>query len=143
MISLNCNANGFYNVIDASALVFSEKRSAFSGNVKLGLNIDLSKNTMLQVNVNMHSSELTPQGRELAGSFTNAGLRKDIFKGKASLVITASDIFNTQQWASVIDTPELYQKVVNKRTSRSVYIGFSWRFGGMKKTNDLDFDNKM
>jgi outer membrane receptor protein involved in Fe transport len=145
VFSLNLNANGFYKVIDATELGYPGTRSAFSGNMKAGMNFNVRKGTFIQLNINASTAGLTPQGKDLPRFFMNAGLRQDIIKNKASLIVTASDVFNTQKWGSEIDTPELYKKTEGRRTSRVIYVGFSWRFGGaVKKMNeDLDFDNKM
>lgn len=141
---LNLSGNLFYNEIDASNLGYSNKKSSVSGNVKLGASINVTKSTAMQLNANYRSSELTPQGQYLAGYSLNLGLRQNLFKERASLLLTVSDVFNSMRWQSEINTPVLYQKTTTKRKSQIIYLGFSYRFGKMiKKSNeDLKFDEQ-
>ena len=144
LLSLNLTGSLFYNQIDASNLGYSKKKTAVSGNLKLGANINLTKSAVMQLNANYRSAELTPQGNNLAGYSLNAGLRQDIFKGKASFLLTVSDVFKTMRWESEINTPFLYQKTTAKRKSQIIYLGFTWRFGKMNKKTpeELKFDEQ-
>jgi outer membrane receptor protein involved in Fe transport len=139
--AVNFSGNLFYNRIDASNLGYPESRSAVSGSVKLGINANLSKTTAMQVNANYRFPMLTPQGKYLASYGVNLGLRQNVMKGKGSVIVTVSDVFNTMQWTSVIDTPELYQYTTGKRKSQIIYLGFSYRFGKTGKSEeDMKFD---
>ncbi len=143
-LSINFSADAFFEQIDASNLGYSTKKTAVSWNAKLGLNFNITKNTMLQINGFYRAPELNPQGEELAVYSVNAGMRQDFLKKKLSLLLTVSDIFNTLRWASVIDTPLMYEKVIGKRRSQTIYLGLSWRFGNnAKKQDDLKFDDRM
>ncbi|MEI6124697.1 MAG: TonB-dependent receptor [Bacteroidota bacterium] len=143
-MTINFSASGYFDQIDASNLGYSTKQTALAWNAKLGLNFNVTKNTMLQINGNYRSSELTPQGKELPGYSVNAGMRQDFLKKKLSVLLTVSDIFNTLRWASEINTPTLYEKFIGKRRSQIVYLGISWRFGkNTKKQDDLKFDSQM
>ncbi len=145
LFNLNFSSNIFYNTIDASNLGYAAKKSNTAWDAKLASNFNLGKTTKFQLNGNYRSSMLTAQGHTLPVFFVNAGFKQDIFKKRASLTITASDIFNTQRWVEIIDTPILYQELIRKRKSQFIFIGFSWRFGmiGKKSSNDMLFDNKM
>jgi len=144
-MSLNLSGNAFYNEIDASNLGYSEKKSIVSWNTKAGMTFNLSKTTLLQLNANYRSAQLTPQGRYLPNFFLNVGFRQDVFKKKASILFTVSDVFNTLRWQSELDTPALYQKVTSRRKSQIFYLGLSLRFGRASKNKeaDLNFDEKI
>ncbi|MDQ3142533.1 MAG: TonB-dependent receptor [Bacteroidota bacterium] len=144
LLSMNFSGNIFYNEIDASNLGYTEKKSAVSGTMKLGTNFNVTKSTILQLNANARLAELTPQGKYLPGYSLNTGLRQDLLKGKASLLLTVSDVFNSLRWRSEINTPQLYQITTGKRKSQIVYLGFSYRLGKTtKKTSDeLKFDEQ-
>ena len=76
----------------------------------------------------------------------NLGFRQELLKKKASVVLTVSDLFNSLTNNTLIDTPELYQKVIRKRSARMVYVGFSYTFGKqLKKAKEtqLKFDNQL
>ena len=145
ILSINLSANGYYQSIDASNLGYAGTKTSFSGNIKMNLNINISNSTVIQLNSNYRSSRLTPQGNYLPSFVLNAGIRQDIFKKKVSLTLTVSDIFNTLNSSSIIDTPDLYQKVTAKRKSQIIYLGFVYPFGKINKksSEDLKFDNKI
>lgn len=143
--NLNLNSNLFYHSIDASNLGYEENKSIVSNDTKLAAFINVLPSTKFQLNATYRSAMLTTQGESLPLYFINAGLRQDLFRKKASLTLTVSDIFNTMKWRYIIDTPLLYQEVIRKRKSQIVYLGFSYRFGiGNKKNGEeLIFDNRM
>jgi hypothetical protein len=145
VLRLNLSGDLFYDQIDATNLGYSNNKSAISGNLKMGANLNISKSTLLQLNANYRSEELTPQGKELPGYFLNMGIKQDLLKNRFSLLLTVSDIFNTMRWESEIDTPLLYDKASKKRKSQIIYIGFTYRFGkSTKKTSDdIKFDDKI
>lgn len=144
-LNLNLSSNTFWNTIDATNLGFSAKKSTLSSEVKLAAGWSLTPRTKLQANATYRSAFLTAQGKSLPNYFLNAGLRQDVFKKKASLTLTFSDVFNTMRWAWEIDTPTFQQKVTRKRRSQILYLGFIWRFGvsGKKAGDDLMFEDKM
>ncbi len=142
--NLNLSSTIFYNKIDASNLGYNNNKSALSGKFKLGVNINFTKTSAMQFTANYRSSELTPQGKVLPGYSLNAGLKQDVFKRRASLLLTVSDVLNSMRWESEINTPLLYQKTTGKRKSQIVYLGFTYRFGKMtnKTGDDLKFDEQ-
>lgn len=143
--SLNLNANFFQNRIDASNLGFSASKSIVSFDAKMAAVFQATTTTKFQVNANYRAAGLTAQGRSLPVFFVNAGLRQAIFKQKAALSLTASDVFNTMRFAEEIDTPELFQKTIRKRPTRIIYLGFSWRFGlpSKKTSEELMFEDRI
>ncbi len=142
-ISLNLSTNGYYHVIDASNLGYSDRKSTFSLNSKLGANINITHSTLMQVYAYHRTSVLSAQGRTNPVFYVNMGLRQDLFKNKASVLLTVSDVFNTLKSNSIIDTPRLYEKRIRGRVSQIVYFGFTYRFGKSekKKQEDLKFDD--
>ena len=145
LMTLNWSTNAYYNVINASNLGYSANKSAFAWNSKIGANINITNSTMLQLYGYFRSKRLTAQGSYDASYYTNMGLRQNLFKNKASLVFTVSDVFNTLKSSGLIDTPILYQKWTRKRISQIVYLGFTYRFGKSEKnkTEDLKYDNSI
>lgn len=62
----------------------------------------------------------------------NLGASKKIWKDKATVKLSISDLFNTQRWQQRATTPELVQDTYRKWESRNISIGFSYRFGNRK-----------
>lgn len=145
MVTFNFSADGYFDQIDASDLDESENKSAFSWSAKLSATGNLTKSTMMQLNASYTSAMLTPHGKYLPVFVLNTGVRQDILKKKASILLTVSDVFNTLRWQYQINTTELYQQVTNKRKSRVIYLGFTYRFGKSDKNEveDLKFDEKL
>jgi outer membrane receptor protein involved in Fe transport len=146
IINLNFSSNTFLNTIDASSLGYSNKKSNVSFTLNLNSSVNLTKSTMMQLNSNYVSEKLTPQGKRLPSYVTNLGFRQELLKKKAAVILTVSDLFNTLTNNTLVDTPELYQKVVRKRSARMIYAGFSYTFGKQlkkSKENTLKFDNQL
>jgi hypothetical protein len=143
--NLNISVNGYYSEIDASNLGYSDKKSTFSWDAKLGANIHISNSTLLQLNSYYISSRISAQGKSNPAFLVNLGLRQEVFQHKASVILTISDVFNTLNRVNIIDTPELYQKESRKRNSQIIYLGFTYRFGKFEKNQaeELKFDDSI
>jgi outer membrane receptor protein involved in Fe transport len=145
-VTLNLSSNTFYNVIDASALGYSDKKANISLLLNGNMGVNLTKSTVWQVSSIYTGDQLTPQGKRLPSFVLNTGLKQDIFKKKAAIILTISDVFNSLTNKSIIDTPELQRQENRKRTARIIYCGISYNFGssGKKQNGDaLKYDNKM
>jgi hypothetical protein len=89
---------------------------------------------------------LTPQGKYYGTFVLNSGIRQDLFKNKLSVILTASDILNSNKQKSEISTQYMKQYSVSRRDARIIYLGISYRFGKMiKKQGEekLQFDNNL
>lgn len=127
--NFNLSSNLFYQQIDARSLGFSKNKSAFSWDSRLGLNFNITKSTYAQVNGYYRSSHITPQGEFNPIVLFNAGLRQNVMKNQASIVLTVSDIFRSLDYESSIDTPILNQRTRYGRNSQILYLGFVYNFG--------------
>ena len=65
--------------------------------------------------------------------FINAGARYNFLKDKATLSLNFNDVFDTQQFQFKADLP-YRQKGTFKPDSQTVYLGFSYNFGGGKNS---------
>jgi outer membrane receptor protein involved in Fe transport len=141
---INFNGNAFYNRIDASNLGFADDRSGFLWTAKTNISYTTLKNLTIQLNASYRAGRISPQGRSYPVYLVNAGLKQGIFKKRAAIVLTVSDIFNTLRWKREIDTPALVQQSEGKRRSQIVYLGFIWNFGyqGKPAQEELRFDEK-
>jgi outer membrane receptor protein involved in Fe transport len=145
-LNFNASASMFYNTIDASEIGYSSEKTAVSWNGKLNANFNITKSTIFQANGNYRSEMLTAQGTRSPSWVVNLGLRQELWKKKAALVFTVSDLFNTQRMTSNVNTSELVMETMRKRDGRVVYGGFIFNFGsnGKKsKETRFEFDNQM
>ncbi len=146
LATINLATNTFYNTIDASALGYSSNKSDISWSANGNISFNLTKSTFWQINSNYKGETLTPQGKRLATFVMNTGLKQELFKRKAAIILTVSDIFNSNQNSYIIDTPDLYRSDMRKRSSQTIYLGFSYNFGSSPKKpkdNALKFDNQL
>lgn len=131
--NMNLNFNGYLNKLDASNLGYSASKTAFSWNTSFNTNFTLTKLLMLQLNMRYTSAVLTPQGERQPTFIVNTGARYDIFKRKASLMLTVSDLFDSFRNRTIINTPELHREMESRRAPRIWYLGFTYHFGSTDK----------
>jgi outer membrane receptor protein involved in Fe transport len=143
--SAHASGNVFYNQIDASNLGYSANKSIVSWRGALTCSVHATSSTMLQLSANYNSVRLTPQGESAPSYVVNLGARQELFDGKLTATLAASDIFHTMKRESRIDTPDLTQTVINTRDSRVVYLGLTYVFGTPPKRKDdaLKYDEGM
>jgi outer membrane receptor protein involved in Fe transport len=142
--NINLSTNTFYNRIDASGLGYSNNKSIITWSANVSTGINLSKSTVIQITSSYVGENLTPQGRQLPSFVINSGFKQEIFNRKLVLIATVSDIFNTLRSSSIIDTPQLYEKITRRRSARIIYAGIMYTFGNQKKKKkDIEFDNKL
>ncbi|MEI7503256.1 MAG: TonB-dependent receptor, partial [Paludibacter sp.] len=123
--SVNLATNTFYNTIDASALGYSNNKSTVSWSANGSVSFNLTKSTVWQFTSNYSAETLTPQGKRLPTFVMNTGIKQEIFKKKAAIILTVSDIFNSLRTTFVVDTPELNRTELRRRSSQTIYLGFS------------------
>lgn len=146
LMNLNLSTNTFYNTIDASSLGYSSNKSIISWSANLSTSLYISKSTTLQLNSNYIAARLTPQGKMLPSFVINTGFRQELFKKKLAFLVTVSDVLNSLRNNTLTDTPELYQKIIRRRSARIVYLGLTYSFGNQNKKhkdNSLNFDNQL
>jgi len=146
LITVHGSANVFLSQINASNLGFSSKKSITTWSSTVTVDVKLSETSRLQVNSNYNSSRLTPQGEYSPSYVLNTGFRQELFEGNLSLVLTIADVFKTLRREYSLNTASLNQTVVNRRDSRIVYLGFTYRFGSRSKQSkeeQLRYDDNL
>lgn len=131
--TVNLNFNGYFNKLDATNLGYSGSKTAFSWNTALNTNFNITKLLMVQVNSRYTSAILTPQGERQPTFIVNTGARYDLFKRKASLMLTVSDLFDTFRNRTIVNITGLHREIESRRAPRIVYLGFVYHFGSTTK----------
>ena len=142
VLDFDLTGNVFYTTLDAGNLGFSERSSAVSGNLKLNTRAVLWKNTKLQMGAFYYFPGITPQGKTKPFFYLNGGLRQSVFRNRAALILTVTDIFHTYKRIRQIDSDALAQTTTLKRKRPIVYLGFSWRFNNYKTKDDFLYDGE-
>jgi hypothetical protein len=144
--NINLATNTFYNTIDASALGYNNEKSTISWSANASLNFNLSKTSVWQFTSNYSAETLTPQGKRMPNFVLNTGFKQELFNKKAALIITVSDVLNTNRSTYTIDTPEIARTEIRRRSSQTIYLGFTYSFGSTtkkQKDNSLKYDNQL
>jgi len=144
-LSVNSSTDAFYEEIDATNLGYGEKKSTVTWSGNLNCSVTIAKGTVVQVNSNYRSRQLTPQGENLASFVTNLGIRQDLSDERISIIATVWDIFRTLNRKTELNTPSLTQDTFNSRDSRVAFLGITYHFGGPpKKSKDkgLELDEE-
>ncbi|MCY2687445.1 TonB-dependent receptor domain-containing protein [Salinimicrobium sp. TH3] len=100
-------------------------------NFRLSQSFNVTKKLTLQLFGMYRSSSEMLQIQPEEFYFVNAGARYSFLNDKATLSLNINDIFDTQEFTFTTDVP--YSQEGNfKGDSQTVYLGFSYRFGGGK-----------
>ncbi len=145
-MTFNLATNAFYNTIDASALGFSANKSTVSWSANGNVSFNVTKSTVWQFTSNYSAQTLTPQGTRMPSFVLNSGLKQELFKKKAALILTVSDIFNSMRSQYEINTTTLVRTEIRRRSSQTIYLGFTYSFGSTPKKgkeNAIKYDNSL
>lgn len=134
--------NVYYTTIDATDLGFADRRSAVSGNLRGFAQVKLGKGATIQVNALYYFPAITPQGARKAYFYWNGGIRQSLFRHRALLTLTGTDLLHTYQIRRSIQSDELDQRSSSKRKLPVVYLAFSWRFNNYNAKEELNFEGE-
>ena len=68
----------------------------------------------------------------------NIYVLKDIFKGKGTLTLNVSDIFDWRKFGANLSDATFYNEFVRKRETQVATLNFSYRFGSNQIKNSRD-----
>ena len=127
-VSLNTSA--FRRIIKGSTptnLDFNNSNFVYTG--RLNTTVSPTKLLDLQLSANYRSPVVSAQGQRLTQFNADFAAKQSVLKEKGSITLRVSDIFNTLQFNFNAYGPGFESIARNKRESRIVYLGFSYRFG--------------
>lgn len=130
-LNINANASFFYYQVDASNLLANLTNQGFSYTAKLVANVKLPKGYNLQLMENYRGKVQRAIGTIAPINYVDISVRKEVLKGKGTLNVSFSDIFNQRQFHILIaDKGQGFsQDMVRKMESRIFLISFNYRFG--------------
>ncbi|MBX9784284.1 MAG: TonB-dependent receptor family protein [Chitinophagaceae bacterium] len=135
--SFNTNLNVYRTVIDAFTVVnqypvpsvFSAaKESITSGNIKLNGFVHLPRKTELQFTAVYLAPDLIPQGRIASRFSVDAGMKKQIHKGKGELFMNGTDLFNTLRIKKNIQGNGFRYVSTDYFETQVFRVGYSYKF---------------
>ncbi len=128
------NINGaFYNyIINTSNLDLGiNSRQAIMYNAKIISTISFPGNFSFQLSGYYRSRMILIQGIMNPFYSLDAGIRKEVLKGKGTITLSAYDIFNTLHFVMNTTSPNFDQQISRKWDSQIVFLGFTYRFGSV------------
>jgi iron complex outermembrane recepter protein len=128
-LTLMSNLNFFRNYLDAGDLQADLDANNLGVSMRGQGNFKFWKNAELQLSFFFMSPVQYPQG--FMYDFTNIdiGFRKEIFKGKGSIGVNLSDIFDTRRFRFRSEDFYFRGEVYRKPMSRVFTMQFTWKFG--------------
>jgi len=126
-----------YRTVKASVNGLDLSNSGFNWDGKLIVNYKIVtkkypvfNNLSFQLSAYYESPEAIAQGKTKSEFGSDFAMRKDFLKNnKATITFGINDIFNTQRWGSIYDTPSFYQDAYRRWSIRTFRISFSYKFG--------------
>lgn len=104
------------------------QRDYLRGNGNVQVEYSTKGGDLYQTNLTLSSRSYTAQG------YTNGNYRLDLsyqhpINKKLTLVLSVTDLTNSQGFTTVIDTPDLKSRETHKSNDQSMKIGLAWKFG--------------
>lgn len=125
------NFNLFQTDINADNLTQGLSNSGFSWFAKLNSDMKLGPMTSFQLTGNYNAANVVAQGKVLPSGGMDAAIKREFFHHNAgTLVLSCSDIFNTQR--TRVDTYSqgvFFQDAITKPETRVLKISFTYTFG--------------
>ncbi|MDQ2793268.1 MAG: TonB-dependent receptor [Bacteroidota bacterium] len=132
---VSLNASAFRRIIKGSAptnVDFNNSNFVYTG--RLNTTVSPTKLLDLQLSANYRSPVVSAQGQRLTQFSADFAAKQSVLKEKGSITLRVSDIFNTLQFNFNAYGTGFESISRNKRESRIVYLGFSYRFGNASAT---------
>ncbi|MCF6279968.1 MAG: TonB-dependent receptor [Flavobacteriaceae bacterium] len=129
------------NILNQPIEIDFNKRT-FNGKLKLLTQLKLPKVFNFQTNIIHYLKSEGPVSTRHAYTYASAALNKDLFDKKATLSLTFSDIFNSNQTKRDRFDTNYFSKSVIKNKNPDIILSFTYRFNQSKKNREIDFDKK-
>ncbi len=125
------NLNFYETAINADNLSQGLSNSGYGWFGKLNSDMKLFRVYTFQITGNYNSPNVIAQGKVLASGGIDAAIKRDFLKNNAgTLVISLSDIFNTQQARiQTYSSGVFFQDAITKPQTRVLKINFTYTFG--------------
>jgi iron complex outermembrane receptor protein len=128
------NLNAFQTSINADNLADGLSNSGFSWFGKVSSEMKIVHIYTFQVTGNYNAANVIAQGKVMASGGVDAALKRDFLKNNSgTLVLSVSDIFNTQQYRTITSSPGSFiQNALTKPITRVFKVNFTYTFGKEK-----------
>lgn len=127
-LTYGAGVNVFWNEIEARNLGFAQTRDGWSLGGRFNLNWQPTENDFFQVNGFMQGERLQAQGYAEPSGMLNLGYRRKL-NDRLSLTVTGMNVLDSMKQETVIDTPDLRDRFVQRFMKPAAFIGFTYTIG--------------
>jgi outer membrane receptor protein involved in Fe transport len=127
-VSYRLSASVYRDELNASNLGFLQQRAAVVADAKAGLDINVMKHVLLQIDANYRGKRLTAQGYRLSSFVADVGLRHD-FANHMVATLAVSDLFDSKRDRIVLTTSTLQEISMRRNGGRRVSLALTLPFG--------------
>ncbi|WP_162427848.1 TonB-dependent receptor domain-containing protein [Pontibacter pudoricolor] len=124
---LNASISGFMTELNTTQNDTELSSSQVSWNTKLNSTMTVWKNMDIQLSGFYRAPTADIQGRMEQMFSADLGVKKDVLKKNGTISLRVSDLFNTRQFNFLSFGPEFRTESENRRQSRIIYLGFTYR----------------
>lgn len=128
-IAYRLSGSVYRDEINASNLGYLQKRAAVVADVKAGVEFNVTKRDLFQVDTNYRGKRLTAQGYRLSSIVTDVGLRHD-FANHMAATLAVSDLFESRKDRIFLTASNLEERIVRRNGGRRVSFALTIPFGG-------------
>lgn len=124
---LNASWSGFRTELNTTQGDTELSNAQFSWNSKLNSNMTVWNDLDIQLSAFYRAPRADIQGRMEQMFSADLGMKKDVLKKNGTISLRISDLFNTRQFNFLSYGPEFRSEIENRRQSRIIYLGFTYR----------------
>ncbi|MFD2513005.1 TonB-dependent receptor domain-containing protein [Pontibacter locisalis] len=124
---LNGSASGFRTQLNTTQGDTELSSSRISWNAKLNSTMTVWKDLDIQLSGFYRAPMADIQGRMEQMYSVDLGMKKDILDSNGTVSLRVSDVFNTRQFNFLSFGPEFRTESENRRQSRIIFLGFTYR----------------
>ncbi len=129
------------NIFQNDIKLATVTRGGFGSFAKLNTTVKLPKSFSIQINGNYESPKIVAQGTIRETYWFDVAVRKNLLKGKATVVVNCSDIFKTHRFINDYDFGYFTQTINRVKETRIGNITFTYRFGKTEFGKDIASGN--
>ena len=131
--NVNSSFNLFRSITNGSFDEFNLDNDVITWSNRTMFKTSLTKKIDFQSSFNYRAPQKTGQGRRKSIYNIDLSASKDLMKGKATLVASVRDLFNTRKRRSITETEELFSESEFQWRARQFLLSFTYRINEKKK----------
>lgn len=124
---VNASWSGYRTELSTTQNDTELSNAQFNWGAKLNSNMKVWKDLDIQLSGSYRAPRADIQGRMEQMFSADLGMKKDVLNKKGTVSLRVSDLFNTRRFDFLSYGPEFRSEIENRRQSRIVYLGFTYR----------------